>query len=141
MAKVRFEARLEARGGGGHCVAIPPEVLARLGGGGRIPVKANFNGIPYRGSIANMGAGPCLGVLKAVIAGAGVAVGDRLQVTVERDREERKVEVPADLAAALKKNRAAREAWDALSYTHQKEHARALTDAKKPETRARRLDR
>jgi hypothetical protein len=141
MAKIRFKAKLQSsgRGGGGHLVAIPVEVLDRLGGAGRIPVNASFNGIPYRGSIANMGAGPCLGVLKSIIAEAGLTVGDTLVVEVERDAEERTVEVPPDLARALAKNRAARQAWDALSYTNKKEHARAIAEAKKPETRTRRL--
>jgi hypothetical protein len=62
-------------------------------------------------------------------------------VTLERDLEERTVTVPPDLARALAGNRAARQAWDRLSYTHKKEHARALEDARKPETRTRRLVR
>ncbi|MEU6583321.1 DUF1905 domain-containing protein [Nocardia sp. NPDC046763] len=41
-----------------------PDVIAALGGGGRIPVQATFDGILYRGSIANMGAGPCLSLLR-----------------------------------------------------------------------------
>jgi hypothetical protein len=143
MTKIRFKAKLQpaGRGGGGHLVAIPAKILSRLGGTGRIPVTATFNGIPYRGTIANMGAGPCLGVRKAIIAEAEVAVGDTLDVTLERDLEERTVTVPPDLARALASNRAARQAWDNLSYTHKKEHARALEDAKKPETRTRRLAR
>lgn len=47
--------------------------------------------------------------------------------------------VPPDLRQALAKDPAARATFDALAYTHRKEHIEALADAKKPETRARRL--
>ncbi|MEU1205919.1 DUF1905 domain-containing protein [Nocardia sp. NPDC005825] len=67
----------------------------------RIPVRAGFDGIPYRGSIANMGAGPCLGLLKAIREELGKGPGDRVTVTLERDSAERTVAVPEDLATAL----------------------------------------
>ena len=51
----------------------------------------------------------------------------------------RDVKVPEDLAAALKAA-GARSAFDALAYTHRKEHVRAIEDAKKPDTRARRIE-
>jgi hypothetical protein len=138
-----FEAilRPSGRGGGGHLVDVPPEVVAALGGRGRAPVKASFNGIAYRGSIATMGGGVVLGVTKAIMAEAGVAVGDTLRVALQIDATPREVQIPAELAAAFRKNRAAREAWERLSYTHRKEHARAIEEAKKPETRARRLQK
>lgn len=47
--------------------------------------------------------------------------------------------VPPDLRTALRANAAARTTFDALSYTHRREHIDALLTAKKPETRARRL--
>ena len=104
-------------------------------------MKASFNGIPYRGSIVTMGGAAVLGVTKAIMAEAGVAAGDTLRVVVEVDDAPREVQIPADLAAAFRKNRAAREAWDRLSFTHRKEHARAIEEAKKPETRARRVQK
>ena len=56
-------------------------------------------------------------------------------------REPRTVNPPADLARALKANREAQAAWDKLSYTHKKEYAGAVEEAKKPETRQRRVER
>jgi uncharacterized protein YdeI (YjbR/CyaY-like superfamily) len=47
--------------------------------------------------------------------------------------------VPADFAAALRESGLTK-AFDALSYTHRKEHVRAIEEAKKPETRARRIE-
>jgi len=74
MANARFKAELRpsGRGGGGHLVEIPDEVVAALGGKGRIPVQATFNGVPYRGSIVKMGGVMMLGVTKAIMAEAGV---------------------------------------------------------------------
>ena len=47
--------------------------------------------------------------------------------------------MPADLAALLARDRKAAAAWEKLSFTNQKEMARSLDEAKKPETRERRL--
>lgn len=134
----RFDGVIEsARGGGAH-IPVPPEIIAALGGGGRIPVQATFDGIPYRGSIADMGAGPCLGLLKAIRTELGKGPGDQVTVTLERDTAERTVTVPDDLAAALT-TAGVRAAFDALSYSNRREHATSVTDAKKPETRTRRI--
>jgi uncharacterized protein YdeI (YjbR/CyaY-like superfamily) len=32
-------------------------------------------------------------------------------------------------------------AWDKLSYTHRKEHVRAVEEAKRPETRTKRIEK
>jgi uncharacterized protein YdeI (YjbR/CyaY-like superfamily) len=66
--------------------------------------------------------------------------GDTIDVTLELDTAPRIVEVPKDLAAALKKA-GARKAFDALAYSHRKEHVRAIEEAKAPETRARRIEK
>ena len=47
--------------------------------------------------------------------------------------------LPPDARAALAKVPAAKARWDKLAYTHRKEHAEAITGAKKPETRERRI--
>jgi uncharacterized protein YdeI (YjbR/CyaY-like superfamily) len=49
------------------------------------------------------------------------------------------IEVPEELATALAGDTAARAAWDALPPSHRREHARAVAEAKKPETRQRRV--
>jgi uncharacterized protein YdeI (YjbR/CyaY-like superfamily) len=81
----------------------------------------------------------CLGVLKSIQEAAGLGFGDTITVELELDTAPRTVEVPADLAKALKRDQKAAAAWAALSYTNQKERARALEEAKRPETRERRL--
>ena len=49
------------------------------------------------------------------------------------------IEPPPDLARAIAPDKKMAAAWDALSFTNQKEMARSLEEAKKPETRERRL--
>jgi antitoxin component of MazEF toxin-antitoxin module len=142
MAEVTFRApiRPSGRGGGGHLVDVPTEVVEALGGKGRIPVTATFNGVPYRGSIVRMGGGAVLGVQKAIMAEAGVRVGDSITVVVRNDEGPREVEVPVDLAEALARNGAARAAFEGLSFSHKREYVRSVTEAKRPETRARRIE-
>ncbi|WP_067817604.1 DUF1905 domain-containing protein [Nocardia inohanensis] len=43
----RFEGTIAAANGGGAYIPIPTEIIAALGGGGRIPVRATFDGIAY----------------------------------------------------------------------------------------------
>ncbi|HEY7659513.1 MAG TPA: YdeI/OmpD-associated family protein [Actinomycetota bacterium] len=142
MGTASFEAEVRPSGrGGGHLVEIPDEVVQRLGGKGRIPVAATFDGIPYRGSIVRMGGGAVLGVLKAILTQTGKGPGDTLIVTVENDEGPRTVEVPEELAEAFRHHPAAREAFDALSYSHRREYVAHITEAKRPQTRLTRVAR
>ena len=122
-------------------VDVPPEVIEALGGKGRIPVTVTFDGVPYRGSIVRMGGGAVLGVQKAIMAEAGVSVGDTLTVVIRNDDAPREVEVPNDLAEALGRDDVARAAFDGLSFSHKREYVDAINEAKRPETRARRIER
>ena len=45
-----FDAEIVEGDGGGAYVRVPPDVVAALGGKGRISVQASFDGIAYRGS-------------------------------------------------------------------------------------------
>ena len=49
--------------------------------------------------------------------------------------------VPADFQLALDSMHGANETINALAYSHRKEHVRAVEDAKKPETRAARIEK
>ncbi|HXN44409.1 MAG TPA: YdeI/OmpD-associated family protein [Xanthobacteraceae bacterium] len=139
---VRFKGVLTPtpRGGGGCLVPIPKDVAAKLGLKGFPKIQSVIAGTPYRGSLMPMGDGTfCLGVLRSIQEAAGVGFGDTITVELALDTAPRTVETPPDLAAALKRDKNAAAAWEALSYTNRKEHARGLEEAKRPETRARRL--
>ena len=47
--------------------------------------------------------------------------------------------VPADLSAAFKKNKTAAATWAKFPPGHRREYIEWITDAKRPETRAKRL--
>ena len=139
---VKFEGVLTAtpRGGGGTLVPIPKEVATKLGLKGMPKIQAVIAGTSYRGSLMPMGDGTyCLGVLKSIQEAAGVGQGDRITVLLELDTEPRTVDAPADLAAALARDKRMAAAWDRLSFTNKNEIARSLREARKPETRERRL--
>ena len=142
MAEASFRAPIRPSGdGGGHLVDVPVAVVDRLGGKGRIPVTATFDGVAYRGSIVRMGGGAVLGVQKGIMAEAGASVGDTLTVVVRNDDGPREVEIPEELAEAFRGNDVARECYEHLSFTHRREYVRHIAEAKKPETRANRVER
>jgi hypothetical protein len=128
------------RGGGGTLVQVPRDAAAKLGLKGMPKVQALIAGQPYRGSLMPVGDGTyCLGVLKSIQAAAGVGQGDTITVELALDASPRVVEAPSDLVRALSRDKAASARWDALSYTAKNEIARSLEEAKRPETRERRL--
>lgn len=124
---------------GSMCVIALPFDPKEVFGKVRAPVRVTLNGYTFRSTIAAMG-GPCfIPFRKSHREAAGLEGGETLMVTLELDTEKREVKPPADLVKALKASPGALERWRALSYTHQREHVEAIEDAKKPETRARRI--
>ena len=113
----------------------PRSVFGKL----RVPVKVTVNGYTYRSTIAAMGGPPCVPLRKSNREAAGLEGGETLTVRLDLDTDKREVTAPADLVRALKATPGASDRWRALSYSHQREHVEAIEDAKKPETRARRV--
>jgi hypothetical protein len=121
-------------------VELTDEQVAKLGEGAKVfPVKATINGFTWRGRMARMGGKNVVGMNKEVRAGAKAEAGDEVDVALELDTAPREVEVPPALAAALKKDKAAGKLYDGLAFTHRKEFARWVEEAKKEETRDRRV--
>ncbi|MCD5347096.1 YdeI/OmpD-associated family protein [Agromyces sp. H3Y2-19a] len=110
-----------------------------LGGGKRAAVVVGIAGRTARVRLAVMDGRNVIGLSKAVRAELGVDIGDAVEATVDLDTAERAVDVPADLAAALDAEPPARRAFEALSYSRRKELARGVAEAKRPETRERRI--
>ncbi len=139
----RFRALIERKEGGEVCaINIPFDVEQTFGARGRVPVRGTLNGAPFRSSLFRMG-GDChfMVVNRQMRESAGVSGGETVPVTMERDAEPRVITPPADFARALKGNKDARTTWDKLSYTHQREHVEHIEDAKKPDTRRRRIEK
>jgi hypothetical protein len=136
---VRFRATLESNGRTATGIEVPSSVVDALAAGKRPPVRVTLHKHTYRTTVARMGGRFLVPVSAEVRKAAGVTAGDELDVGIELDDAPRTVDVPPDLAAALAEAPAAAQAWEKLAYTHQKEWARSVEDAKKPETRARRI--
>jgi hypothetical protein len=108
-------------------------------GKARAPVTVTLNRYTYRSTLFSMGGITFIPLRRSHREAAGLEGNETLSVRIALDTAAREVEVPADLATAFRKNRAAAKRWDALSYTHRREHVEAIVGAKKPETRARRI--
>ena len=118
-------------------IEVPDEIVAGLGQGQRPPVRVTVGGYCYRTTVARMGGRFLVSLSAENRAAAGVAAGDEVEVDLEFDDAPREVEVPADLAAALGRDQAARANFEALPYSHRKEWVRWVTEAKKPDTAPR----
>lgn len=122
-------------------VSIPFDVRKVYGTNGQVKVKAAFDGHPYQGSLANMGTGSHILILRKDIRRAiGKTVGDTVEVVLVRDQQEREVLVPEDLLEVLQSQPAALRFYESLSYTNRKEYVTWVTSAKKRATRSRRID-
>ena len=122
---------------GGHMVEVPLDVRAVFGEA-RAPVRGTVNGTPFTGRIAVYGGKYYLGFNKEIREAAGIGVGDVLSIELDRDDMPREVAVPADLEVALDAA-GVRDRFDALSFTHRREYMEWIEEAKREETRARRL--
>ena len=139
-----FKVKLVGRGKSGDVAGvIVPFDVKQVWGSARVPVKGTINGTAeFRTTVMRMGGYYCFCVNQQMRAAAGgVGPGDTVKVVMEPDTAPRTIEPPPDLQRALKANPAARAAWDRYSYTYRKEFAQWITDAKRPETRARRLEK
>jgi hypothetical protein len=136
MATHRFETELQAEGSGVF-FEVPLDVPAVFGKA-RAPVRGTINGHPFRSTVAVYGGRSYLPVNKALRGAAGVAAGDAVVIELEADRP-RTVDPPPDLAAALAADPGARAAFDGLSFTHQREYAEWVAEAKREATRRRRV--
>jgi hypothetical protein len=116
-----------------------PFDLGEAFGRARPPVKVTIRSHTWRTTPGVYDGVGYIVVNRAVKAATGVDAGDRVRVRMELDTEPRKVDVPADLAAALAVAPKAQAAFDKLSFTHQREYVEWVEEAKRPETRERRI--
>jgi hypothetical protein len=136
----RLKTILQPRGPAA-AVILTDEQVAEIGQGAKTPpVKVTVNGgHTFGGRIGRMGGESMLGFNKVTREAAGVEAGDEIEVEIVLDDAPREVEVPDDLKAALAADPAAAKAFEALAYSHRKEWARWVAEAKRPETREKRL--
>jgi Bacteriocin-protection, YdeI or OmpD-Associated/Domain of unknown function (DUF1905) len=138
---VRFRTTVQQSGKTTTGIEVPEQVVEALGSGKRPAVTVTINGYTYRSTVAVLGGRYMVGVSAEHRAGAGVAGGDEVDVAIELDTAPREVPVPADLAAALDAEPAARRTFDGLSYSNKSWHVLQVEGAKTEETRQRRIAR
>jgi hypothetical protein len=139
MGVIRFRAQLQRRGPAAVVVLDEIQVATVGEGAKRFPVVATVNGYTWRSSVSRMGGEFLLGLNREVRDGAGVQAGDEAEVIIELDEAPREVDVPADLAAALAVDPQAAASFERMAFTHRKEYCRWIDDAKRAETRLRRV--
>jgi hypothetical protein len=138
---MRFRTTIQQGGKTATGIQVPDEVVEALGSGKRPAVKVTINGYTYRSTVAVMGGVYLVGVSAEHRAGARVAGGDEVDVDIELDTAPREVTVPADFAAALDAEPAARRTFDGLSYSNKSWHVLQVTGARTDQTRQRRIAR
>lgn len=134
---MKVKQKLEPQGPATAIVLTDAQV-EELGGGKRAAVTVTIKSKTARLRLMVMGGENLIGISKANREALGVEIGDTVEALIALDTAERTVDVPDDAAKALAKAKL-RAKFDALAYTHQKEHVQAILDAKKPETRAKRI--
>jgi hypothetical protein len=139
MGAIEIETTLQKKGPAA-AVVLDDEQVAAVGEGARaFPVKATINGFTWAGRVTRMKGEFLLGMSREIRTGAGAEAGDRVTVRIALDAAPREVELPEALAAALAGDGDARAKYEALAFTHRKEFARWIAEAKRDDTRERRV--
>ena len=141
VKKYKFTAKIEVADGAGAYVLFPYDTEKEFATKGKVPVEATFDGVPYAGSLIKYGhPHHMLGMPKAIRQQTGKAPGDTIEVVVWKDEEVRILAVPAQFENWMKKE-GLLPVFEKRSYTHRKEYCRWIADAKKEETRLKRLEK
>jgi uncharacterized protein YdeI (YjbR/CyaY-like superfamily) len=139
--KQKFSTTLLTAGKTATGIKIPDEIIEKLGSGKKPLVKVTINNFTYRSAVAVMGGAYMVGVNAENREGAKVKGGDKIDVTIELDTEERTIEVPAELQRALNKNAAAKKLFEALSNSKKKALIVPVANSKTDETRNRNIEK
>ncbi|HVB63492.1 MAG TPA: YdeI/OmpD-associated family protein [Nitrolancea sp.] len=136
---MKFRAVILLSGKTATGIQVPPEVVEALGSGKKPAVNVTIGDYIYRSTVAMMDGKFMVPVSAEVRAGAGVAAGDEVEVSLELDTSPRDVSVPDDFAAALAGDDEAMRFFESLSYSNKRRIVIPIDEAKTPETRERRI--
>jgi hypothetical protein len=122
-------------------LAIPFNVEETYGVKSQVKVRGTINDIPFKSSLMPNGDGTHFMVVnKSIHDAAWVSSGDMVHIVMEQDKDIREVAVPEDLKNALERDDSAKENFEQLSYSHKKEYVDWIEQAKKEETRVKRVE-
>ncbi|MBP1755772.1 MAG: antitermination protein NusB [Firmicutes bacterium] len=136
-----FDAVIKKVEGVNGAYIEPPFDVEAVFGAKRVKVLATFDSASYRGSLVRMGGCYMLGMTQEIRRQIGKDAGDMVRVTIEKDEEERVLEIPEDFKIALESDNKALETYDKLSYSGKKDYILWITDAKREETRKDRINK
>jgi uncharacterized protein YdeI (YjbR/CyaY-like superfamily) len=145
MPAKKFSARLrhlDEINLGWKVVDVPFDVKKFFGSAGRVAVRGTANGFPFRTSLFPKADCPHFLMLnKQVQKGAGnIQVGDKVDIVIEADEEERKIEMPAILKKALQEEKALLKYFKGFAYSMQKYMIDYTMEPKSDEAKKRRAE-
>jgi hypothetical protein len=108
-------------------------------GKAKVPVKVTINGYTWRSTVGNRGGQQYIVVNAEARRCAGVKARDFVNIAIEPDAEKREIDIPAPLQKAL--GAKLTQKLNSLSFTHKKEFIVWYSEAKKEDTRARRVEK
>lgn len=120
---------------------VPPQVVVGLGAGARPRVLVTVNGHSWSTRVAIMRGRNLIGVSNAHRAAAGLTVGETVTVRLEVDHSPVTIDEPLELTEALTAQPELRAAFERLTESQRRQHARVIAQAKGAETRAKRVDK
>jgi Bacteriocin-protection, YdeI or OmpD-Associated/Domain of unknown function (DUF1905) len=142
MTEIAFDGTLLAARGGGHAIAVDEARVTSLGATHMSRVAGTLNDHPFRSNLVKMGGAFFLGVHKANVDALGLSLGDTVAVVMSLDAEPRGDDTPPEiLAEALRADPVAAVTWKNLAPSHRREYVGYIKEAKRDETRARRVKR
>ena len=136
---MQFTAELQQSGKTATGIRVAADVIESLNAGKRVAVVVTIKKHSYRTTVAPYNGAYMIPVSAANREAAGVTAGEMLRVGIEVDEAPREIQVPVDLAAALKRSNAAKAFFDSLSFSNQRGYVTWVEDAKKQETRNARV--
>jgi hypothetical protein len=145
-SKIRFRAKLfrpaaTANVGSWTFLTLPKNASAKLPSRGITTIEGTINGFPFRAALEPDGQrSHWLRVNRKMREAAGANVGDVVTLEISPSGEELESKVPADLREALAAAPKARALWSDITPIARRDWIHWITSAKRPETRARRID-
>jgi hypothetical protein len=133
-----FTAKVEQRQRGGIAIKLPFDPSAEWGSKDRHDVTGTINGHKVRGRLRSVDSDHYLELGPAWCRDASVAPGAQVSVLLAPEGPQIGSLAP-DFAAALEAEPRAREFFESLATFYRKNFVRWVEEAKRPETRARRI--
>jgi hypothetical protein len=120
-------------------LTFPYNAVEVFGTKGRVPVKLTIGEHTFRSSLAPMEGKHMMVFNLEMRQKTGYKAGDTIHVILEKDIEPREITFPEDVTEVIQTNPAAYKKLLSYSYSHKKEVMDWINDAKKPETRQKRI--